>query len=150
MFQRFRASGKRRLVILLMSDFDPEGDSIAESFATSMRDDFGVDPLAKKVALTYEQVLERNLPVDFSAIKKKSSRYKKFVAKYGEDVHVHELEALASAERSRLLDEAISGVLDIDAYNAEVEAEREDALRLARLHKKVAPIIRAVLDEKSD
>jgi hypothetical protein len=150
MFQRFRASGKRRLIILLLSDFDPEGDNIAESFAESMRDDFGVEPLARKVALTYEQVLKRNLPVDFSAIKKKSSRYKKFVTKYGEDVHVHELEALASAERSRLLDEAIRSVMDIDAYNAEVEAEREDALRLARLKKKVAPIIRAALDEKAD
>jgi hypothetical protein len=150
MFRRFLESGKRRLIILFQADFDPEGDNAPESFAESMRDDFGVEPLAIKVALTYEQVLERELPVDFGAIKKKSSRYKKFVAKYGEDVHVHELEALASAERSRLLDEAIRGVMDLDAYNAEVEAEREEAPRLARLRKRVGPMIRAALDEKTD
>ena len=42
MAERFRKSGKERLVLLLVSDFDPDGEQIAESFASSMRRDFGI------------------------------------------------------------------------------------------------------------
>ena len=45
MFDRFKESGKSRLVILFMSDHDPEGWDIARTFAKSMRDDFGVEML---------------------------------------------------------------------------------------------------------
>ena len=39
---RFRVTGKERLLILFLSDFDPEGDDIPHSFARSIRDDFGI------------------------------------------------------------------------------------------------------------
>jgi hypothetical protein len=49
-------SGKDKLLLLVVSDFDPEGDDIPESFAKLMRDDFGIDNVeAIKVALTYQQ-----------------------------------------------------------------------------------------------
>ena len=38
----YKASGKDKLIILVLSDFDPEGEDIPHSFARSMRDDFGV------------------------------------------------------------------------------------------------------------
>jgi hypothetical protein len=139
MYRRFKKSGKSKLIILILSDFDPEGEDIAHSFARSMRDDFRVaDVVAKKVCLTYEQVLERDLPQTFD-IKTTSPRYRKFAAKYGD--RVHELEALPPAERSRLLTEAIDQVLDINAYNREVEAERKDADRIEALRKKIGPIV---------
>ena len=63
MRKRFEASGKEKLIILMMTDFDPEGEDIAHSFGLSMRDDFGVeDVVVKKVCLTHDQVVERNLP----------------------------------------------------------------------------------------
>jgi hypothetical protein len=139
MYQRFKASGKGRLIILIMSDFDPEGEDIAYSFTRSMRDDFGIEEekiRARKVCLTHDQVLERNLPVQFD-IKKEGSRYKKFAAKYGD--RAHELEALPTAERQRLLTEAIDSVIDIDAFNRELDLEREDAVRLATLRETVVP-----------
>jgi hypothetical protein len=145
MFERYRKSGKKSLVILIMSDFDPEGEDIAHSFARSMRDDFGVEGVvARKVALTHEQVLERDLPQTFD-IKKTSNRYRKFAAKYGD--RAHELEALDPAERSRLLTEAIDQVLDIDAFNRELDAEKADAARIARLREAVGPALRNALDE---
>jgi hypothetical protein len=134
MGERFRASGKEKLIILILSDFDPEGEDIAHSFARSMRDDFGIDRVhAKKVCLTYRQVLERNLPQMFD-IKKTSSRYKRHAAKYGD--RAHELEALPSAERSRILTDAIVEAMDVNAYNREVGAEKEDAARIATLRQK--------------
>jgi hypothetical protein len=143
MYERFRKSGKAKLIVLILSDFDPEGEDIAHSFARSMRDDFGVrNIVAKKVCLTYEQVLERNIPQTFD-IKKSSSRYKKFARKYGD--RAHELEALPPAERARLLEEAILEVMDLDAYNREVDAEREDARRIAALREKVAGALATTL-----
>jgi ParB-like nuclease domain len=144
MSQRFRESGKANLIILILSDFDPEGEDIAHSFVRSMRDDFGItEIIPKKVCLTYEQVLERKLPRTFD-IKKTSPRYKKFSAKYGD--RVHELEALPSAERSRLLTEAIDEVMDIDAFNREVDAEREDAALIAGLRTKVGPALTGAVE----
>src|SRR5262249_21227967 len=84
MYERFRKSGKDKLIVLILSDFDPEGEDIAHSFARSMRDDFQVrNVMAKKVCLTHEQVLERDIPQTFD-IKKGSSRYRRFAAKYGD------------------------------------------------------------------
>ncbi len=45
MAQRFRKSSKEKLVLLLLSDFDPDGEEIAHSFARSMRDDFGIEDI---------------------------------------------------------------------------------------------------------
>jgi hypothetical protein len=136
MWQRFLASGKDKLIVLMLSDFDPDGEAIAHAYARSMRDDFGItNVLAKKVCLTHEQVLERNFR-HWVPAKGKSANFKKFVAKYGD--RAYELEALDPAERSKLLEEAIRSVIDIEAYNREVEAERADAQRLRALREQAA------------
>jgi hypothetical protein len=86
MAQRFKKSGKEQLVLLVLSDHDPEGDDIPESFARSMRDDFQIKRIIPvKVALTYAQVTEMALPPLMKA-KEKSSRRKKFVDRHGENV----------------------------------------------------------------
>jgi hypothetical protein len=105
MSQRFKKSGKERLIVLFLNDFDPEGEDIPHSFARSMRDDFCLDVVPQKVCLTHKQVLERNLALSFD-IKKTSTRYPKFAAKYGD--RAHELEALSHDERARLLEAAFS------------------------------------------
>jgi ParB-like nuclease domain len=148
MCERFRASGKQNLIVLILADFDPEGEDIANSFARSMRDDFKIkNVLAKKVCLTHEQVLERNLPQNYE-IKKTSSRYKKFAKQFGD--RAHELEALPSAERSRLLREAIDSVIDVELFNYELDAEKEDAANLAGLRAKGIPAFLAAVEPKQD
>ncbi len=52
----------------MLTDFDPDGDAIAASFASSMRDDFhltNIHPV--KVALTAEDVAQYDLPSDMDA-----------------------------------------------------------------------------------
>ncbi len=124
MLQRYLKSGKERMVLVVVSDFDPEGESICESFARSMRDDFGVDIACIKAALTYQQTQELKLPPALQA-KDTSSRYAGFVDKYGDDVY--ELEALPPEKLQDLVDEAIRSVIDIDLFNAELEKERTDS-----------------------
>ena len=54
---RFEESGKIKLITLILSDLDPDGDEIAQSFARSMRDDFDIENIYPiKVALTWEQI----------------------------------------------------------------------------------------------
>jgi hypothetical protein len=125
MAERYRRSGKENLILLAMSDFDPEGEDIAHSFARSMRDDFGITNIVPvKVALTKEQVVEMDLPPILKA-KASSSRYGKFTEKHGDDVF--ELEAVPPAELQALLRRAIDSVIDVEAFNAEVDREKQDA-----------------------
>jgi hypothetical protein len=143
MAKRFKASGKGKLIVLVISDFDPEGENIPHSFVRSMRDDFDIKSIGhRKVCLTYEQVKERDLPNPFEA-KKSSSRYPEFAAKYGN--HVHEVEALPVAERAQLLAQAVDKELDMDAYNAEVEAEKQDLEQLEAIRETATKAINRVL-----
>jgi hypothetical protein len=128
MAQRFTKSGKQRLVVIFVSDFDPEGENIGHSFARSMRDDFGIvelDPI--KAALTDKQVLDLKLPPGFK-VKKKSSRAKGFIEKHGTDVW--ELEAVAPRKLQDLVRRCIQTALDIEALNAEQRQEGEDERHL--------------------
>jgi hypothetical protein len=128
MFDRFKASGKAKLVILFLADHDPEGESIAESFARSMRDDFGVANVhAVRVGLNPEQVEALNLPPNTEA-KTSSSRFKSFAAKYG--WFAYELEAVSPAVLQRWLREKIAEVIDVEVFNAQVEKEKQDAATL--------------------
>jgi hypothetical protein len=138
MAQRFKKSGKEKLIVLCLSDFDPEGEDIPESFARSMRDDFGLAVQARKVALTFEQVEERDLPPTFD-IKTEGSRYEKFAAKYGDNAH--ELEAIAPDDLAKLLEAAIDSVMDRKRFNKELDAEKEDAARLAAIRATIMPVI---------
>jgi ParB-like chromosome segregation protein Spo0J len=126
--ERFRLSGKAALQLVVVSDADPEGESIAESLAGSMRDDFHVPEVrAVKACLTPAQARRMGLPTALEA-KETSSRRKGFVARHGAEVW--ELESLPPAELRRLVREAVESVLDHDAFNREVEAEKDDAAEL--------------------
>jgi hypothetical protein len=127
MAARFRRSGKEKLLLLALSDFDPEGEDIGRSFAQSMRDDFGIDIVPMKVALTAEQVQALDLAPNLTA-KTTSSRRKGFVERHGE--HVFELEAIPPATLQQYLRDAINSVIDLDLYNAEVKREGDDAAYL--------------------
>jgi hypothetical protein len=125
MAERYFDSGKEKLVIVFVTDHDPDGEQIAESFARSMRDDFDIDNIHPvKAALTADQVSELNLPASMDA-KPGSSNYKKFVEKYGTDAY--ELEALRPEKLQEILRESILSILDTDMFNQELAQERIDA-----------------------
>ncbi len=133
--ERYRRSGREKLIVLLLSDFDPDGENIAASFARSLRDDFGIDQVtAVKVALTADQVRALGLPPQMKA-KSGASTYAKVTAEHGEDVF--ELEALPPAELQQLLREALDAVIDHEAFQAEIEAERSEAAFLAGMRQRV-------------
>jgi len=133
--QRFFKSGKERLVLLMLSDFDPDGEEIAHSFARSLRDDFEIEVIEPiKVALTSAQVAEFSLPPMLKA-KKKSAQYKRFSSAHGDSVW--ELEALPPETLQRVLQEAIDNVIDIEAFNHEIDQEKQDAASLENTRRRV-------------
>lgn len=135
MAQRFRQSGKATLVVLLVTDFDPDGEAIAETFARSMRDDFGIAALHPvKVALTQAQTLEHQLPPSMLA-KSSSSRARGFVDKFG--ANVWELEALPPATLQAIVRASIVEVVDLPALEHERQQEQADAVQLHAVRETV-------------
>jgi hypothetical protein len=146
MAERFLSSGKDKLVVLLVTDFDPPGEEIATSFACSMRDDFGVSNVtAIKVALKHEHIARFGLRPGGTA-KKKSPGYKRFVKLYGTDIYELEaFEALPGTPLQDLVREAVDSVIDIDLFNAELDAERQDAAQISEARQRVHLALRGVL-----
>jgi len=140
--QRFKRSGKINLVVLAISDLDPDGDAIAHSLGQRLRDDYdirGVEVI--KTALTMNQVGELKLPKKYERAKTGSPNYKRYVNAYHTDF-VWELEAVDPKVLQRLLTEAIESVTDRKAFNAEVRAEREDAAHIAAVRARVLRVLR--------
>lgn len=146
MVQRFKRSGKERLILLILSDFDPDGEEIAASFPRSLRDDFGLSSiLVRKVAISGEDVREHGLPSDMEA-KVSSPNYKKFVQKHG--VHVAELDAAPVALLQGKLRDAIESCLDMELFRAELAKEKEDYAFIAATKRVVVKAIGGNITEK--
>ena len=140
MAERFRKSGKEKLILLLASDHDPDGEQISHSFARSMRDDFEIENIHPiKVAITAAQIAKYKLPSILRA-KKSSSNHAKFVKKHGDDVW--EIDALPPDTLQEILTEAIESVLDMEAFNQEVESEQTDASWLSGVRRTVLQTLR--------
>lgn len=140
--ERFRANCKEKLILLLLSDFDPDGDAIANANALSLRDDLDVDEdrlVPLRVALRPDQIEKYDLPQSLEA-KKTSSNFAKFVLRHGVSYAV-ELEALPPEHLQTELDRAIRSHIDVAAFNREVELERAEAARLQGLKGRVLQFI---------
>jgi flagellar hook-basal body complex protein FliE len=141
--KRYQASGKDKLIILAMSDLDPDGDAIAHSLGQRLRDDYRIRQTeVVKTALTMKQIRALKLPKKFERAKTGSSNYARYVEAYGTDF-VWELEALAPKVLQKLLTQAIDSVIDKAAFNAEVAQERADATHNAAVREIVLRTLQA-------
>ena len=143
--KRFRDSRKERLILLLVSDLDPDGDGLAVDYPIALRDDFGFTDeefRAVRVALTPEQVQEFGLPVNGDAEAKASSRKKAFIERHGMS-DCYELEAVPPNTLRDLLRAAIESVIDRQAFAEEIEAEKADAAMLEAQHQTLIRALQA-------
>lgn len=139
---RYRDSGKQKLILLIISDLDPDGEEIAHSLARSLRDDFHVHRIeALKVALKGSQVVDLGLPASMVIAKRTSANYARFVREQCTD-RVYELEALEPQTLRQLLREAIESVLDIEAFNAEQQTLSDDAVQIEAVRQRVLAALR--------
>jgi hypothetical protein len=142
---RFKASGKKQLILLVMSDLDPDGDAIAHSLGQRLRDDHGIKNIeVYKVALTMEQIRDLRLPESFTRAKKDSPNYKRYVKRYQTDL-VWELESVPPRLLQQLLTqyiEAVIGHVGCKAFDKACEAERADHARNEQVREMVLRTLR--------
>jgi hypothetical protein len=144
MVQRFEAANKRRLILYLLSDFDPTGDAISNATARSLRDDFRLAEdriVPVRVALRLDQVERFNLPRSLE-LKEKDVNRESFIARHGVDYAV-ELEAMEPDDLQDELDAAIRSYIDVDLFNAEVDREKEEAGKLQSIKAQILEFMRS-------
>jgi hypothetical protein len=152
---RYLRSQKQGLKLLVVTDLDPAGETIAEDLVKSFRRDFGLQKIEVfKVALTIDQVEYFELQPSMDA-KKSSPTYKAFVTKYGsrlraflglserDPVPAFELEAFDPGDLANELRKAIIDVLDIDLYNQELEAEEKDSAQIIAVQQQTAEFFKS-------
>lgn len=145
---RYRNSSKERLVVIVLSDYDPEGEMIPQVGGRTLRDDFGLGKLEfdiVKAGVTRQQIEENDLPT-MNFAKETSSNFDWFVARNDGDESVYELEALEPEVMMNDLDAVIRSVLDIDAYNAEIETEQDEAVYLENAQEIARDALKGLLD----
>lgn len=150
MVEHFKKSGKGKLFLFCLGDCDPDGDSIVESTLRSLRDDFDVKNVeGTRVAMRHDQADALGLPHMLMA-KTTSPNYRKFVERHGRE-DCYELEAGAPDVLQQWLDTAIRGVIDVEAYNHEIEQQKAEAAGILARRKAVLEMMKNVpADENPD
>ena len=142
-YDRFRRSGKKGLKLLVVTDLDPAGETIAEDLVKSFRRDFELQNIeAFKVALTIDQIEHFELQPSMEA-KESSPTYQSFVDKYG-ITDAYELEAMDPGDLADSLTDAIKDVLDIDLYNQELAAEEQDSAQIIAVQQQTAEFFKTL------
>jgi hypothetical protein len=139
-----RNGEKERIILLILSDLDPAGFRIQDSFVGSLKSDFpnmAAKIEAYRVGVTLEQVKKYNLFSDMNA-KKSDSNYKDFVKRTGL-TKAYELDALKPTDLSRELDEAVMAVIDTEKYNEEVKRYYKEIDIITATRQKVVDFIGA-------
>ncbi len=119
---------EKPVIILYFGDFDPSGEDIFRAIKDSL-EFFGTSPRIEKVALTAEDVIEYNLPPDFT--KKTDSRTKSFIKEHG-DIAV-ELDALPVKILQQKIRQAIEDNIDLEALDSIQAIENSERKELASL-----------------
>jgi hypothetical protein len=144
LYERYTQSRKQRLIVIVLSDFDPEGEMIPQVGGRTLRDDFGVTDLQIiKAGVTREQVEEYRLPPQNFA-KETSSNYEWFLGRNRGDDTVYELEALEPEAMLRDLEDVIRSVLDIDLFNREATIEQQEAVHLVAMQRAAAKALKGL------
>jgi hypothetical protein len=136
MAKRFRASGKERMTLIIVSDYDPEGLELADDAVRSL-ELHGVPSDGHRIAVTREQIDELDLAEDFNPAKDTSSRYDSFIERTG-DIRTWECEALPPDYLVEQVKAAIEANMDREVFEAVCAQEEEDCEELCRIREEIA------------
>lgn len=142
--KRYRAGGRDRLVLLVLTDHDPDGQEIMHGLGASLADEFNITDLHMvRVAVTEEQVANLGLQPSMEA-KESSRNFAKFATRHGR--FAYELEAIPPPDLERILAGAIQQNLDLSRFQQEVEREKADAAEIEARQKIIARAMMDALD----
>jgi hypothetical protein len=136
--KRFRASGKERMSLLIVSDYDPCGLDLADDAIRSLRDLWSVPIDGHRVAVTSEQIEELDLAEDFNPAKDgKPGQREAFIQRTGSD-RTWEVEALPPDYLVEQVKAAIEANLDMELFESVVEQEEADCGELYDIKQQIA------------
>jgi hypothetical protein len=147
LYERFLDSGKERLFVVVVSDYDPEGERIPIVADQTLRDGFALDPAffeVYKAGVTREQIEHYHLP-EQSFAKEDSSLRDWFVERNGGDERVYECEALNPEDLQAEVDGVLRQLIDLDLFNRELEIEREEQARLEELRPRARKALKGLV-----
>jgi hypothetical protein len=146
LFQRYWGSGKERLIVIVLSDFDPEGEMIPQVGGRTLRDDFDVEDVTIiKAGVTQEQIDKYQLP-PMNFAKEDSDNRAWFVERNGGDDTVYELEALDPEDLQNDLESVVQSVIDLELFNREAEIEQDEAAHLEAARRTAAEALKGLTD----
>ena len=146
---RFKRSKKGKLVLLCVTDLDPAGEAIIQNFKDDLVDDHGLDDECVEVyrcGLTMARVGELGLTPSYDTEEKDISTKRAYEEKYG-TTDAYELEAMEPEGLQEALTVDINSVLDIVAYNAELEEEDKDAVAIQARKAVVMDFLKTLPDD---
>ena len=128
---RLSADSKKPLTVLYVGDWDPSGLFMSEADIPQRIARYNGVLTIQRIALTADDVATGTQMPSFSAdTKSKDSRHRWFTQRYGN--HCWELDAMSPVTLRERVEQAITGLLDIDAWNhagkieqAEIASMRE-------------------------
>ncbi|MCY2987195.1 MAG: ParB/Srx family N-terminal domain-containing protein [Planctomycetota bacterium] len=151
LYLRFKRSKKERLIVIIMSDYDPEGEMIPQVGGRTLRDDFDLSQdrfSIIKAGVTLEQIREHSLP-SANFAKESSSNYDWFVNRNGGRDEVYELEALEPHVMLDALQSTIDDVIDLDLFNQEVLTERDESAYIKAARKAAMESLKGLLNDSA-
>lgn len=135
--KRFKQSGKKKMTLIIVSDYDPEGLELADDAIRSLKQLWKLPVVGHRVAVTREQIDDLGLAEDFSPAKSESSRFDKFVERTGGE-ETWEVESLSPDYLIEQVRAAIEANLDMELFEATLEQEREDCDELSEIKEQIA------------
>lgn len=127
---RFKASGKESLIVVYVSDFDPEGMGMPSSFLKYFRIDHKIPTTVYRACLTREQIERFQLP-SAGPVKNTSDRAPEFIAEHGNEVW--ELDGLDPGTLAEEVHAFCEGLLVKEIFDAAMAEEKANDIKLARL-----------------
>ena len=133
-------------VIIHLGDHDPSGVDMSRDISERINYTFGVNVVVERIALTMEQVREKNPPPN--PAKTTDSRSAKYIDEFGNESW--ELDALEPSYLDRIIQDTINKYRDADAWDeATVREEKgRDELRLVSTYWDDAVSHTEELDQK--
>jgi hypothetical protein len=135
--KRFRRSGKERMTLIIVSDYDPAGFALADDAIRSLRDLHNVPVDGHRIAVTKEQIEELGLAEDFNPAKEDGERLNKFIRQTG-GAKTWEVEAIGSEYLVDQIKAAIEANMDMEVYEQVCEDEEENCEELCRIRERLA------------
>jgi hypothetical protein len=135
-----------KLVLIIVSDHDPEGLNLADDAVRSLRDNHDIEVIATRPAITMDQVKKYGLTSN--PAKETSSRYHEYV-KRTKTTSCWEVEALEPDVLRKCVHDAILKAVDVDQLNAVQEREAQERRDIADIRVRVGTKLQDIIEEES-